>query len=301
MRFEEYFLYEVSSELKFADTPHGHTLPDMTFRFNPIRPKPIQRYNMSITLFLGPSAMSMCEYFTKKYENISVSIGGTNNQTINLNSDGSRCAIQYSTPFISIDIGKNIGPWNNELHKFILLSTAQGLKLDNVYHESSSILDRTNDDYSDSFEINVGNVNNLLHLNYLFVKLLESPYRTDCEPYRDPEKYIPSWYSCYMNRTSRYGRISDEILTQGYNNMKRYWDIKVFSYHPLIAMKCIADQHIKNPCQALTSQLTVLPRESGVYPGKILIEPKTMVSTIMSPKIRAIDFFIRSNRILDWD
>lgn len=315
LRFDEYFQYEVSSDMTFSSTPKGILLPSMAFHVKDTRH---YRTYPKITIKHGriaSSAMTHCNTFLNRVsplENMSVvdSIGHVSlvDQSI---VKYPTCYVFSRQPILLVDIGKLLGPWNPRNHKYLTIKLwtnnndeKDSYSIFEMSQESESIVEKHSLDYKrgdfsrDELQLNMRDEDFFAQLkfqiDYLYTKLMKPPYRTQCQDYRDPETYRDSWYYCLMNQTIEDGRISALLTISGHNNLTRWFIGYKSNYMDIhnIAMECIKKANLKPPCESMTSKIMLQSKDPSELPGWMVIEPKTTVKTIFTPKIRPIDFFI---------
>lgn len=317
LRFEEYFQYDISSDMTYKPTPDGLYLPQMSFS---ILDRPSYKlYGNHI-----PSSMENCNYLLNRVnplENISiVDSFGTISSIDPAIVDHPLCYTHRRKLILLIDIGKLLGPWNSQKHKYITIRLWEYIDMKynrrgeyDIYgmtHESESIVERhsTNYDresfYKERRSISGYNLgldmedkeffaNFKFQFDYLYSELLKPPYHTHCQDYRDPETYRDSWYYYLLNSTMRGGKLSYSNPISGKNNVTRYGHVDDnFMHEYNTAMECIRRANLKTPCISITSKMVIQAKDPTKLPGKIVIEPKTTVFTIFTPKTRPIDFFM---------
>lgn len=297
-RFDEYLQYDVSTELVYSDTPHGIELPTLTYRFKkPYEWNRIRSEYDNRGISYQPSATEACKKFMHQcqWKNTSLSIVGHDgihdDMNISMNSN-MKCHMVHDDLFISANIGEFIGSWNSYKHKYIMLHTTHSCSaiVQNIYHMSESIVTTMNAHLSSDMI----RFNDRVEMDYLRVKLIESPYVTLCRKYRDPSTYTDSWYFNLINGTKFGNMTNDAIVTSEYDNSPRYYNRsnRNMGEIPINAIKYIEKEKLNSPCYSITSVKSIRAKSTKRSTSHYIVEPKTIVSCIATPKIQPIDFFI---------
>lgn len=308
-RFQEYFHFDVSSDLRFMDTPNGMVLPPFILytqcvpkKFDPnitvsqMVPNPkwwVQHPNISCSLY------NLCHHMSN------VSIVDAENLTRS-NYFHARCYTTIAT--VQIVSITSDGSWNSKEHKYILVpkryQSQSTCKVYDIEHTSESVVTlKPKDDFKNHQNANLRqyqiahsflNNHNIL-FEYSYSKLLEAPYTSDCQEHRDPESDPTSWYRCMINRTMYLGMRTRKIVTSCEIGSPTYYSVRSPGDSLNVEYwkeQCIKEANLHRPCQSWSSHISYPVKDRDLFPGNIVLEPGSTVTYVLSPKIRSVDFFI---------
>lgn len=308
LRFQEYFQYDVSSELSFMDNPKNFLLPPLVLETDCENAKlegedywTGSEYYVKGPYYPLKNAKEHCKWYNlcQLLTNVSL-VGVDGEKSCYLNS---RCyAIEIKHQIAKIRFGEI---WNPKIHKFILIPmeyTNTSCVVSGIKHSSDSVETiwpqygshnpQPLPSHSSPHEF-LGD--HSVQFDYTYSKILESPYQTNCGEQKDPLEHDNSWYHCLINRSMHNGLLNRKILQSCDTGVKTYsmgWLKGKVPDVDQIKDQCITEANLRRPCQSWSSQVSYPPKRKDSFPGHIVIEPKSTVTYVLTPKIRSVDFFI---------
>lgn len=312
-RFQEYFQYDVSSDLRFSNSPNGMNMPPLTL-YTRCETKSDGSWWPNET---GNQHSARNPRWWMEYPNKSCSLYNLCQHMISssiVNMEGRkskhlvvRCYITETTfQTASLRIDDSIGTWDSNNQKYILIpmdyQPKSGCIVHGFEHSSESVVSKGDKDdfwYENVFAYQSNSHafldNHKVLLEYSYSKLLEPPYNTGCQEHPDPETYRKSWYHCWINRTMYYGMMTRKIMTSCDTGAPTYDMARLDDEAPDVEKakdQCIKEENLRRPCKTWSSQISYPIKDKNSFPGNIVLEPASTVTYILTPKIRSVDFFI---------